>query len=215
MSRAEPVRLFLVRHGTTAANRELRFIGGRDDELAAEGRRQAGHLALALAGLGLDAVFASPARRALDTAEPIAEAAGLVVTPEPRLREISFGDWEGMTRGEVLAEPAARELLARWEADPEASPPGGDSFAAAQRRMLELADELAAAHRGRQLVLVSHVGPIKALLYAALGAPLVESRRLFLDPATVSVVDWGERPVVRVVNGYGHLGPQGARWMQG
>jgi broad specificity phosphatase PhoE len=62
------------------------------------------------------------------------------------------------------------------------------------------------------VILVSHVGPIKTLLCAALGLPLTSARRLFLDPATVSVIDWGEAPVVRVFNSQAHPGFADARW---
>jgi broad specificity phosphatase PhoE len=79
--------------------------------------------------------------------------------------------------------------------------------------MLDLTGDLARGHRGEWIALVSHVGPIKALLCAALGAPLASARHLFLDPGTLSVVDWGERPVVRLFNAHGHLGWEAARWM--
>jgi broad specificity phosphatase PhoE len=79
--------------------------------------------------------------------------------------------------------------------------------------MLGLVDDLAARHAGEWIALVTHVGPIKALLCAALGAPLSTARRMFLDPGTLSVVDWGERPVVRLFNAHGHLGWEAARWM--
>jgi ribonuclease H / adenosylcobalamin/alpha-ribazole phosphatase len=64
------------------------------------------------------------------------------------------------------------------------------------------------------VVLVSHVGPIKALLCSALAAPLAAARRMFLDPGTLSVVDWGESPVIRLFNAHGHLGWEAARWMR-
>lgn len=64
------------------------------------------------------------------------------------------------------------------------------------------------------MVLVSHMGPIKALLCAALDLPLTRSSRIFLDPATISVIDWGPQPVVRLVNSHAHLGFAQARWMK-
>jgi probable phosphoglycerate mutase len=80
--------------------------------------------------------------------------------------------------------------------------------------MLELASQLEVEDAGRWIVLVTHVGPIKALLAAALGVPIPAARRLFLDPATISVVDWGKTPLIRLVNSHGHLGWESARWMQ-
>ena len=79
--------------------------------------------------------------------------------------------------------------------------------------MLDLIGDLSREHQGDWIVLVSHVGPIKALLCAALGVPLAAARHLFLDPATLSVVDWGDHPVVRLFNAHGHLGWDSARWM--
>ena len=92
--------------------------------------------------------------------------------------------------------------------------PGGETLAALQERVLALAAGLAGVGPSAPVVLVSHVGPIKALLCAVLGLPLSGSRRMFLDPATVSVVDWGPRPVLRLFNDHSHLGWGSARWMR-
>jgi broad specificity phosphatase PhoE len=74
--------------------------------------------------------------------------------------------------------------------------------------------DLGAAHPGAWVTLVSHVGPIKVLLCTALAVPLTAARRLFLDPGTLSVIDWGESPVMRLYNAHGHLGWREARWMR-
>lgn len=207
-----PLRLFLVRHGETVSNREMRYLGSSDEPLAESGLLQAGRLAAALAPLPIRAVYASPLRRAADTASRVAAARHLPLRLEPRLREQCFGAWEGLTRAEILA-GAGREELLRWETDLGLSPPGGESLAAVQERVLELVADLGREHAGDWIALVSHVGPIKALLCAALAVPLAAARRMFLDPGTLCVVDWGERPVVRLFNSHGHLGWEAARWM--
>jgi broad specificity phosphatase PhoE len=210
---ASPLRLFLVRHGETTSNRELRYLGSRDEPLTENGQRQAESLATALASLPLAAVYASPLLRATQTGERIATHLSVPLRAEPRLREQCFGDWEGLSRAEVLGRgEAERDLLLRCESDPETAPPGGESLALVAGRVRALADDLAAAHPGGRLTLVSHVGPIKALLCAALAAPLTAARRLFLDPGTLTVIDWGEAPVVRLFNSQAHLGWQEARW---
>ena len=96
-------RLFLIRHGETLANREFRYIGTRDDALSSVGEKQATQLAEALANLPLDAVYSSPLQRAYQSARGIAIAHGLEVEVTDRLRECSFGVWEGLSRAEVLA----------------------------------------------------------------------------------------------------------------
>lgn len=208
------IRLFLARHGETPGNREMRYLGAVDEPLSPGGVEQAERLAAALGPLPLAAVYASPLRRAADTGGRIAAARHLDLRFEERLREQRFGAWEGLTRAEVL-ETGGREQLLRWEADLSLSPPEGESLVSVQERMIALVEELRREHAGAWVALVSHVGPIKALLCAALGAPLATARHLFLDPGTLTVLDWGERPVVRLFNAHGHLGWEAARWMRG
>ncbi len=208
------VRLFLARHGETPGNREMRYLGSVDEPLSPAGVEQAERLAAALGPLPLAAVYASPLRRAAETGRGIAAARRLDLRLEARLREQCFGAWEGLTRSEVL-EQGGREELLRWEADLGLAPPGGESLTAVQTRMIALVEDLRQGHAGAWVALVSHVGPIKALLCAALGAPLATARHLFLDPGTLTVLDWGERPVVRLFNAHGHLGWEEARWMRG
>jgi probable phosphoglycerate mutase len=208
-----PVRLLLARHGETPSNRELRYVGSRDEPLSEHGANQAGQLAAALAALPVQAVYASPLRRAAETGRRIAEACGLDLRVEPRLREQAFGDWEGLTRAEVLSGHQKDHLL-RWEADLSIAPPGGEALPDVRERVLGLVEDLRRDHAGEWVALVSHVGPIKALLCTALGVPLPAALRLFLDPATLSVIDWGDRPVIRLFNAHGHLGWEAARWMR-
>ena len=208
------LRLFLVRHGESPSNRDMRYLGGRDEPLTATGVRQAECLAAALSDLPLAAVYSSPLQRAEQTGLRIAERLRVPLLAEPRLLEQRFGEWEGLTRAEVLERGGAdRDRLLRWEHDPDSAPPGGDSLAAVETRVRALLVELAATHPGAWVALVSHVGPIKALLCAALAVPLTAARRMFLDPGTLSVIDWGESPVIRLFNAHGHLGWREARWM--
>lgn len=191
----------------------MRYLGSRDEPLSSDGAGQAERLAAALGPLPLAAVYASPLCRAAETGRRIAAARGLDLRLEERLREQCFGAWEGLTRSEVL-EKGGREHLLRWEADLGLAPPGGEPLTAVQARMIALVEDLRREHAGAWVALVSHVGPIKALLCAALGAPLATARNLFLDPGTLTVLDWGERPVVRLFNAHGHLGWEEARWMR-
>ena len=75
-------------------------------------------------------------------------------------------------------------------------------------------EELIEEYTGNSVVLVSHVGPMKALLAAVLDIPLQATRRLFLDPATISIVEWGPHPLLRLFNSHAHLGWSKARWME-
>ncbi len=210
-------RLYLVRHGETLANREYRYIGTRDDPLSALGEVQARQLADALSELPIRAVYSSPLQRAFQTAVTIAARHNLAVQRIDDLRECNFGLWEGMSKAEVLERsPEDRQLYLEWEHNTSIAPPGGESFEALQQRVVAVVEGLALAHPDQALVLVSHVGPMKVLLGAALAAPLASAFRIFLDPATISVVDWRDamHATIRLVNSHAHLGWQEARWMK-
>jgi len=209
-------RLILARHGETLANREFRYVGARDYLLSERGRLQAEQLAETLSVLPIAAVYSSPLQRAYNTAESIAAKHALVVQVLSGLREGNFGSWEGMSRAEVLTRsPEDEQLLLAWERDPNLAPPGGESFARIYERALMTVEQLAQVHVEQTIVLVSHVGVIKALLCAALGTSLTSSSRIFLDPATISVVDWHPLyPLLRLLNSHAHLGWDQARWMR-
>jgi broad specificity phosphatase PhoE len=208
------VRFFLVRHGETAENIQMRYVGDRDEPLTEKGLLQARQAAEALSQLPIKTVVSSPMRRAWDTAIQIQQACGVELRLDSRLAEGSFGRWEGLTRDDVLKLGARdAEMLRRWESDSSVAPPGGESIQEIQQRVTRLIDDLRAEFPDCSIVLVSHVGPIKALIAAVLGIPLEASRWFFLDPGTISVVEWGEHPVLRLFNSHSHLGWSSARWM--
>jgi broad specificity phosphatase PhoE len=209
-------RLILVRHGETIANREYRYVGSRDDALSSHGQAQAEQLAEAISVLPVAAIYSSPLQRAYSTALPIAARHCLEIQMVDDLREVSFGDWEGLSRAEVLARnPEDAQHLRDWEKNIALTPPEGESFDALRARVCAAVEQLAQQHPDQTIVLVSHVGPIKVLLCAALEVPTSTAFRIFLDPATISVVDWrdAEHATVRLVNSHAHLGWQNARWM--
>jgi broad specificity phosphatase PhoE len=208
-------RFLLVRHGETLANREFRYIGSRDDLLSERGEEQALLVADALAIFPVAAVYSSPRARAYRTAQPIAARFQQDVQVVDELAEGDFGAWEGLSRAELLARgPLVEQQLRAWEADPTQAPPEGESFADVQARVTTAIARLAEKHPDQTIVLVSHVGPIKALLCSVLAAPLTSLFHIFLDPATISVVDWGaSRATIRLLNSHAHLGWENARWL--
>ena len=204
-SPAPPTTTLLLRHGQTVLSVEKRFSGVGDQPLTEVGRAQAAAAAARLATAGATAVVSSPVRRARETAELVAAAAGLEVAVEEGLRETDFGDWEGYTFGEVR-QKWPRELDA-WLADTAVPPPFGESFDETAVRVRRARDRVLATYGGQTVVLVSHVTPIKTLLRFALDAPPTALYRMHLDLACLSEVDWfADGPaVVRRLNDTGHL----------
>jgi len=211
----QATRFILVRHGETAANRDMRYIGTRDDPLTEHGQQQARLLAAALASLPIAAIYASPRQRARHTAQPLAQQVGVPVHVADALRESAFGAWEGMTRAEVLEHsPPWADQLRAWEADATVAPPDGESMAAMTARVAAFAERLCGQHAGETVVFVAHVGPVKAMIAATLGTTPDVVQRMFLDPATISVVDWSiHKRFLRLFNSHAHLGWTEARWM--
>lgn len=186
----DATRFIFVRHGETAANREMRYIGTRDDPLMERGQQQARLLADALAALPIAAIYASPRQRARHTAQPLAEHIGVPVQVADALQESAFGAWEGLTRAEVMEHslPWGAHLRA-WETDATVAPPHGESIAAMTARVVAFVEGVRDQHPGTTVVLVAHVGPVKALIAATLGARPDAVQHMFLDPVTIRVVD--------------------------
>ncbi|WP_436965683.1 bifunctional RNase H/acid phosphatase [Streptomyces sp. SudanB148_2056] len=204
-----PATFVLLRHGETPLTPQKRFSGsgGSDPSLSDIGREQAGKVAAALARRGtVQAVVASPLARTRETARIVAARLGLDVAVEDGLRETDFGAWEGLTFGEVRERYP--EDLDAWLASPDAEPTGGgESFAATAARVAEARDRLLAEYRGRTVLLVTHVTPIKMMIRLALGAPPEALFRMELSAASLSAVAYyaDGNASVRLFNDTSHL----------
>lgn len=170
--------LVLVRHGETVWHAENRYAGVSEVELSPRGLGQAARLATWASSAGLAAVWSSSQGRALGTATPCAEAAGLRLQVDARLRELDFGDGEGLTSQEMRER--IPEAFAAFGIDPVANhlPGGEDPIAAVGRFVACLHDISDLQSEGRVLV-VAHATMIRLALCHLLGAPLGDYRRLF------------------------------------
>jgi ribonuclease H / adenosylcobalamin/alpha-ribazole phosphatase len=202
----EPTTLVLVRHGETAHTRARLFSGrtGSDPALNDEGRAQVRATAEWLAPLAerSPVLLSSPLRRTRESAEIVAERLGLSFAVEDGLAEAGFGSWEGLTYGDVVARD--RAAFVAWLDDPALRPGGtGDSLTEMAERMAATRDRILAAHRGRTVVALTHLTPIKLLSAEVLQMPLTSLFRTEIAPASVTVLAWypDGRPVVRLLNG--------------
>ena len=162
------LRLILARHGQTEWNIQRRYQGQTDIPLNETGYQQAAALARCLADIDLDAIYASPLKRATSTAQVIAQPHGQPVLPEPRLREMSFGRWGGMTFSEIQEhEP---ERVAAWMADPmHIPPPEGETLAQVTARVQSALNDVLQTHPQGTVLWVAHGGALRVLLNLALG----------------------------------------------
>jgi alpha-ribazole phosphatase len=148
-------RLVLVRHGETDWNVEGRYQGQSDVPLNANGLAQAEALAGQLGGERFEAIYTSDLARAAQTAEALAARTGAPIHPDPRLREIDQGEWEGLLLAEIEARYA--EAFQRRRLDPlTAQPPGGESVGQVRERVLEVIREISRIHPDGSVAVVSH-----------------------------------------------------------
>lgn len=201
----EPTVTILLRHGQTPMSVQKRYAGRTDVPLTDVGVQQAAAAAKRLASAGLATIVTSPLLRTAQTAQTVAAVTGVPVVTEDGFRETDFGAWEGLTFAEVRERWPTE--LAAWLADPEAAPPGGESFTDVNTRVTAALDRVLADRAGQTVLVVSHVTPIKLLVAAALLAPAPALYRMHLDVAALSEIDWyADGPaVLRSFNDTGHL----------
>ena len=201
-------RVYLLRHGATAANREVPYrLQGRGSDLPLDevGRLQAQGAAQALGHVPLVAVYCSPLLRARETAVAVAARHRLPVSNEPDLIEGDVGRWEGLTWDEAaLRDP---EEHRRFLADPGTTPyPGGESFQDVERRASPAIARIAARHSGGAIAIVGHNIVNRAYLAAMLGLPIARAREIRQSNGGINVIELGPtRSVVSTLNAALHL----------
>jgi probable phosphoglycerate mutase len=190
--------LILVRHGEAEANAAGLLLGRADDPLTESGKRQAAALGPHVGSV--TRVVSSPLRRALDTARAL--DLGVPVEVDERWIEVDYGEHEGQALGDVPA-----DVWRRWRADPLYRPAGGESLASVGIRVRDACEEVFSTHRAGarssegDVVVVSHVSPIKAAVAWALGGDDSLAWRLHLATGSVTRIGWGpEGPVLHTFN---------------
>ena len=201
-----PTRIYLVRHGATGLTAEDRFAGSTNVPLSGEGRQQVVALAERLSCDTLDGIYASPLARTMETAKILAGPHSCVPHPEPGLREIDYGHWEGRTRDEIEQDFA--EEYDSWQDDPlTMAPSGGESGVQVLARALPVLRSIVHKHRHRSVVVVSHKGTNRLLVSSLLGFDARGYRdRLDQSPAGLTILDFATeaRARLRLFNDVSH-----------
>jgi len=198
-------KLILVRHGETIWNAEKKFQGHTDIVLSAVGLEQASLLADRLALEKIAAVYSSDLNRAFVTAETVARRHGLPVTGLPALREIKFGDWEGLTYT-AIHEKWPSQLSGLFTSPSEIVIPGGESFHELKKRAADAIAELVAKHQDETVVVVSHGGTIRTVFCSILDINLNHLWEIRQDNTAVNIVEYYDgRALIALVNDTHHL----------
>ncbi len=204
--RAQPLRLLLVRHARSTWNELHRIQGQLDPPLSEAGLEQARQLGERLRGWRPAAFYSSDLVRCRQTAEAVEAAIGMPPAYLTELREIALGEWEGLTREDLMTRYPA--LWERWVSHPDWDlVPGGELAADFEDRVSAALDAIQAQHDSGDVLIVSHGGVIQVALGRALGWP--GSRGAFpfrIQNTSVNVLEIGpRRAVISRVNDTAHL----------
>lgn len=199
--------LYFLRHGQTASSRDNVFCGsGLNPELTAQGVAMAEAFTAAYRSASWSAVYASPLQRAMTTAQPLCEATGATVVLRDELKEIGYGNWEGLTVETVNRE--YHDDYLRWLADPAWFPPtNGERAVAIAHRGLRVVEEIKQQFTDGNVLLVSHKATIRIILCSLLGVDVGRFRyRMGCPVASVSIVEFNAQgPLLRVLADRMHL----------
>ncbi|MFZ5631810.1 MAG: alpha-ribazole phosphatase [Bacillota bacterium] len=199
-------RIFLIRHGETLWNTEMKFQGHVDIPLSASGIEQARALAKRLATQKISAVYSSDLGRAVETARQIAIPLGLEVITRPALREMNFGQWEGLTFAEIREKYG--DLLKRWWQKPlDIRTPGGEGLSDLVSRVVPAVREVVEKHPDEQVAVVCHGGPVRSIIGTVLNMDLNKYWKIRQDNAALNIVDFNDwdNGIVALMNDRSHL----------
>lgn len=193
--------LIIIRHGETEWNAEGRIQGHQDVLLNERGRNQAEAAATRLEGEPVDAIYCSDLRRAMQTAEPIADAVKTAIVADSRLREWKLGVLEGMVPAEArVKEPEAYRIY--FERDPEVEVPGGESIRCRSERATVCVQEILNEWPNGRVIAVTHGGILDDLYRFAKGIALDAKRdwklyncginTLRIESGRWSIERWGD-----------------------
>ena len=177
-------KLILVRHGETEWNRTGRYQGHTDIELSANGVWQVERLRNRLAGQRIDAAYSSDLKRALGTAQIIISKRDLAVIPCKELREIDFGELEGMTSDEI------QRHYPNWDGmSSDVSNPGGETLSQLTSRIRLFVPRLAEYSGDKTILVAAHGGALRVLVCLLLGIDIEHWLQIRLSSASLTVVE--------------------------
>ncbi len=194
--------LVFFRHGKTGFPEERFYSRVDDPSLNVEGKSQAERLGRWVKGSSFSALYSSPLKRTLETADYLSKGLNLIISPKTGLEERTMGEWDGLTPAEAK-ERFPQEFL-EWKGDLlEYSPPGGESWAAFAERVMKTVEEIKERHSNQRVAVVTHVGPIRVIVSRAMEIKDENYKRIVLGYGSATRIDytknWGNLYYLGVV----------------
>jgi alpha-ribazole phosphatase len=200
--------VLLIRHGETEWNATKRIQGHSNTPLNDLGRKQARALAGRLKNKAIAAIYSSDLDRAKETIAPTAAALGMEIQTDVRLREKSFGDWEGLSLDEVAEKYPELWQMYHTDHDLKTPIPNGETWEQVQARVLDCLKDILAKHSlDETVIVVSHGGSVRPIIMYALNAPLTSIIRVSVDNAGITHLEFRTSSTGRVhtLNDTAHL----------
>ena len=198
-------KLFLLRHGETIANLELRYQGRGDSHLSELGRRESELLALALKNEPFKAVYSSTLMRSYETAKIIADLHNLQVQKIPDLVERNYGVFEGLTFEEIKKKYP--DIYSNWLTTPlQTIIPNAETLEELQARGVKALGELVEKHKGETFCVVSHGGINRTILFHYMNLSLDNFWRIKQDNCCINIIEFDRVPMVVLLNSTWFLG---------
>ncbi len=199
------ITLYLIRHGQTIWNHSGRYQGITDVPLSELGKQQADRLVNYFEDIELDAIYSSDLSRAYDTAVPLAKNKNLTINSRSELREIDFGEWEGLTYEEIDSRwPGA--IMQMYFDVTSLRISKGETFLDLMARSAKVIDEIEKEHSNESVAIVCHGGTIRCLLCTLLDLDLKYAWKFKQDNANVTIIHfYGKRNLLALLNDVHHL----------
>ena len=178
-------RLYLLRHGETDWNQKSIFQGQTDIDLNKRGREQAKKAAEITQKLEFDQIYSSDLKRAKNTALMISREKNSEIKESKQLREMNFGDWEGLSFAEIKKQYS--DLASAWQQDPVHNyPPGGEKLSDFKFRIEAFFQKIIERYQGNKILVVTHGGVIKLYLTAVLSIKLENFWQFQIDNCSLT-----------------------------
>lgn len=182
------LRFYLFRHGTTVWNEQRKYSGNHNVSLTQAGRETFLRWRNILSMVSFQTVYCSPLERAYESASLLVQGRNIPIRPDRRLRELDFGEWEGMEFTRVPAE--FPEEYANWKKNPwHHAPPGGESLRSVARRIRSFFNDVLQDCKEGDIAVVSHTVPMKISLSYMFNINIRVALSFYLSPGGLCMVD--------------------------